>query len=157
MNPELGAGLVGAAECARRIRAGILSPREAVEQYLERIEALNGEINAYIAVRGDEALAEADGVPDGPLRGVPVGIKDVIDVAGVATTAASRVLDGLPRGQDPGPDPACALRCAHERRHSGVSGGSFSSISPIRGRTTSRKPSTATRSSSSTNTPCCAA
>ena len=86
--------LVGAAECARRIRAGILSPREAVEQYLERIEALNGEINAYIAVRGDEALAEAEHVPDGPLRGVPVGIKDVIDVAGVATTAASRVLDG---------------------------------------------------------------
>jgi aspartyl-tRNA(Asn)/glutamyl-tRNA(Gln) amidotransferase subunit A len=91
---ETGPGLVGAAECARRIRAGILSPREAVEQYLERIEALNGDINAYISVRGDEALAEADQVPDGPLRGVPVGIKDVIDVAGVPTTAASRVLDG---------------------------------------------------------------
>jgi aspartyl-tRNA(Asn)/glutamyl-tRNA(Gln) amidotransferase subunit A len=100
VNPELGAGLVGAAECARRIRAGILTPREAVEQYLGRIEALDGEVNAYISLRGEEALAEAEHVPDGPLRGVPVAVKDVIDVAGVPTTAGSRVLDGDVATQD---------------------------------------------------------
>jgi aspartyl-tRNA(Asn)/glutamyl-tRNA(Gln) amidotransferase subunit A len=79
-------------ETARRIREGELSPREAVESYLQRIEQLDGSLNAYIAVRAEQALAEADDAPDGPLRGVPVAVKDVIDVAGVATTAASKIL-----------------------------------------------------------------
>jgi aspartyl-tRNA(Asn)/glutamyl-tRNA(Gln) amidotransferase subunit A len=83
---------VSVAEVARRIHAGELSPREAVESYLERIAQLDGAINAYISVRGDEALAEADRAPAGPLHGVPVAIKDVIDVAGAATTAASKIL-----------------------------------------------------------------
>ena len=43
-------------------------------------------------MRGDEALAEADSAPAGPLHGIPVAIKDVIDVAGTRTTAASRIL-----------------------------------------------------------------
>ena len=80
------------AEVARRIRAGALTPREAVESYLERIEQSDGALNAYISVRAEEALAEADDVPEGPLRGVPIAVKDVIDVAGVATTAASKIL-----------------------------------------------------------------
>jgi aspartyl-tRNA(Asn)/glutamyl-tRNA(Gln) amidotransferase subunit A len=92
---------VSLARLARRLRAGELSPREAVEQYLRRIEALDGELNAYIAVRADEALAEADALRhsrgQGPLWGVPVAVKDVIDVAGTATTAASRILvDNVP-------------------------------------------------------------
>jgi aspartyl-tRNA(Asn)/glutamyl-tRNA(Gln) amidotransferase subunit A len=81
------------AEVARRIRAGELTPREAVESYLERIEQLDGALNAYISVRAEEALAEADAAPDGRLRGVPVAVKDVIDVAGTATTAASKILE----------------------------------------------------------------
>ena len=81
------------AEVARSIRAGALSPREAVESYLERIEQHDGGLNAYISVRAEEALAEAEDVPEGPLKGVPVAVKDVIDVAGAATTAASKVLD----------------------------------------------------------------
>ena len=80
------------ADVAGRIRAGVLSPREAVEAYLERIEQVDGALNAYIRVRGEEALAESESVPDGPLRGVPVAVKDVIDVAGVPTTAASKIL-----------------------------------------------------------------
>jgi aspartyl-tRNA(Asn)/glutamyl-tRNA(Gln) amidotransferase subunit A len=80
------------ADVARRIHDGELTPREAVQSYLERIEQLDGALNAYISVRAEEALAEAEGVPDGPLRGVPVAIKDVIDVAGTATTAASKIL-----------------------------------------------------------------
>jgi len=80
------------AETAQRIRDGELSPREAVESYLQRIDELDGSVNAYIAVRAEQALAEADEAPDGPLRGVPVAIKDVIDVTGVATTAGSKIL-----------------------------------------------------------------
>lgn len=80
------------AELARRIRTGELSPREAVESYLERIERLDGSVNAYISVRAEEALADAEAAPDGPLHGVPVGIKDVIDVAGLSTTAGSKIL-----------------------------------------------------------------
>ena len=76
---------------AERIRTRQLSPREAVESYLERIEQ-SAELNAYISVRAEEALAEADSAPPGPLRGVPIAVKDVIDVAGARTTAASEIL-----------------------------------------------------------------
>ncbi len=85
------------ARLAAALRAGELSPREAVEDCLRRIEAVDSEVNAYIAVRAEEALAEADALlaarERGPLWGVPVAVKDVIDVAGMPTTAASRVLD----------------------------------------------------------------
>jgi aspartyl-tRNA(Asn)/glutamyl-tRNA(Gln) amidotransferase subunit A len=67
-----------------------ISPREAVEHYLERIEA-HTELNAYITVR-EEALDEADAAPPGPLHGLPIAVKDVIDVAGTRTTCASKIL-----------------------------------------------------------------
>jgi aspartyl-tRNA(Asn)/glutamyl-tRNA(Gln) amidotransferase subunit A len=87
---------VSVAAVAAAIRARELSPREAVERYLAAIGARR-ELNAYITVRAEEALAEADTAPPGPLHGVPVAIKDVIDVAGTRTTAASRLLaDNVP-------------------------------------------------------------
>jgi len=79
------------ARLAGQIRAGEISPREAVLSALERIDAAR-ELNAFISVRADEALAEAETAPAGPLHGVPVAIKDVIDVAGTPTTAASEIL-----------------------------------------------------------------
>jgi aspartyl-tRNA(Asn)/glutamyl-tRNA(Gln) amidotransferase subunit A len=84
------------AALVERLRTGELSPREAVEHYLERIDARR-ELNAYISVRADEALAEAESLqassaPRGPLWGAPVAVKDVIDVAGARTTAASEIL-----------------------------------------------------------------
>lgn len=79
------------ARLAEQIRARELLPREAVERYLARIDA-HRELNAYITVRGEEALVEADASPAGPLHGVPIAVKDVIDVAGTRTTAASRIL-----------------------------------------------------------------
>ncbi len=80
-----------------RLRAGELSPREAVEWYLERIERRRG-LNAYISVRGDEALSEAAAPPRPPLYGAPIAVKDMIDVAGTPTTAASAILrDRVPR------------------------------------------------------------
>ena len=86
------------AALAARLRAGEVSPREATQSYLDRIEAINPRVNAYIQVAGDQALAAADAaecVPAaerGPLWGVPLGIKDVVDVGGLNTTAASEIL-----------------------------------------------------------------
>lgn len=81
---------------AARIRAGELSARAAVEESLRRIAEIDPELNAFISVRADEALAEADALdceePRGLLHGVPIAVKDVIDVAGARTTAASRIL-----------------------------------------------------------------
>jgi aspartyl-tRNA(Asn)/glutamyl-tRNA(Gln) amidotransferase subunit A len=81
---------------AERLRAGELSPPEAVQSYLDRIERIDGALNSYITVRGEEALAEAGALEQaderGPLWGVPVAVKDVIDVAGTRTTAASKIL-----------------------------------------------------------------
>jgi aspartyl-tRNA(Asn)/glutamyl-tRNA(Gln) amidotransferase subunit A len=74
-----------------RLRARELSPREAVTGYLERIEARR-ELNAYVTVRAEQALAEADAPARAPLLGAPVAVKDVIDVAGTPMTAASAIL-----------------------------------------------------------------
>jgi aspartyl-tRNA(Asn)/glutamyl-tRNA(Gln) amidotransferase subunit A len=72
------------------------------EECLQRIEADNRRLNAFIAVTADEALRqarEADrelaaGQDRGPLHGVPLSIKDLLDMRGMATTAASRVREG---------------------------------------------------------------
>jgi aspartyl-tRNA(Asn)/glutamyl-tRNA(Gln) amidotransferase subunit A len=72
------------------------------EGCLRRIEADNPELNAFITVTADQALRqerEADqelaaGTDRGPLHGVPISIKDLFDVRGVPTTAASRVREG---------------------------------------------------------------
>jgi aspartyl-tRNA(Asn)/glutamyl-tRNA(Gln) amidotransferase subunit A len=89
------------AALAGRLRSGELSPRDAVEAYLARIAELDPQLNAYISVQGDAALAaaaalEGTGGERGPLWGVPVAVKDVIDVEGVTTTAASKVLADAP-------------------------------------------------------------
>ena len=86
-------------ELAERLRNSELSPREAVQHYLARIELHDASVNSYITVMGEEALAEADALERvapadrGPLWGVPVAIKDVIDVAGVTTTCGSYVTE----------------------------------------------------------------
>jgi len=82
---------VSLTQLAAQLRSGELSPREAVQSYLTRIEAA-GELNAFISVRADEALAEAEHLPDGPLHGVPVAIKDVMVTRGVRSTAGSKIL-----------------------------------------------------------------
>jgi aspartyl-tRNA(Asn)/glutamyl-tRNA(Gln) amidotransferase subunit A len=76
----------------RALRAGELTPVEAVGAALGRIDELDGSLNAFISVRAEEALREAEAAPPGPLWGVPVAVKDVIDVAGTPTTAGSRIL-----------------------------------------------------------------
>ena len=91
---------VSAAELARRVRAGELSPVEVVEAHLDRIRALDDEINAIVALRADEARETARevkrrieaGEDPGPLAGVPVAVKDLEDVAGLPTTSGSKPL-----------------------------------------------------------------
>jgi aspartyl-tRNA(Asn)/glutamyl-tRNA(Gln) amidotransferase subunit A len=90
------------AELARAIRARELSAETATTRCLERIAERNPSINAYITILADQALAQAQqadaelarGHDRGPLHGVPVSLKDIIDLRGVATTAASKVRDG---------------------------------------------------------------
>jgi aspartyl-tRNA(Asn)/glutamyl-tRNA(Gln) amidotransferase subunit A len=86
----------------RRLRARELTAVRVTEECLRRIEADNPRLNAFIAVLADDALRqarEADqdlaaGRDRGPLHGVPISIKDLLDIRGLPTTAASRVREG---------------------------------------------------------------
>jgi aspartyl-tRNA(Asn)/glutamyl-tRNA(Gln) amidotransferase subunit A len=85
---------LGIAGSARALAAGELTSRALVEACLERIEAGNPKLNAFIHVAGDMALEEAsrsdarrgEGSPMSPLDGVPIALKDNIDVIGQPTT-----------------------------------------------------------------------
>src|SRR4051794_6499898 len=91
---------LSAAEAARAIASRELSPVELMQALLDRIERLDPKLNVFIRLDGDAALAAAraaeaeiaSGRPHGPLHGVPVGIKDIIDVAGLPTTCHSKIL-----------------------------------------------------------------
>jgi len=91
------AGIVRQAEL---VRAGEVTPRELVELYLERIERIDPRLNAVRVVFAERALAEAEqaaarrrGGDERPLLGVPVLIKDDVDVAGVVTCKGSGAED----------------------------------------------------------------
>jgi aspartyl-tRNA(Asn)/glutamyl-tRNA(Gln) amidotransferase subunit A len=109
-----------AAEAARAIAARELSPVELVEALLERIAELDPRLNAFICLDGAAALqaarqAEAEAMAGrlrGPLHGVPVGIKDIIDVAGLPTTCHSKILDGSMAAAD--------AVCVHRLRSAGA-------------------------------------
>lgn len=99
---------LSAVESARLIAQRQLSPVELLEALLKRIEAVGGALNCYITIIGEEArgvarLREAEAVAGrlrGPLHGVPIAIKDIIDVRGVRTTAGSRILADHVAGED---------------------------------------------------------
>jgi aspartyl-tRNA(Asn)/glutamyl-tRNA(Gln) amidotransferase subunit A len=85
-------------EVGALVKAGTLSPVALVEGCLARI-ADGSDLNAFITVLGDSAMAEARaaerdiraGRYRGPLHGIPISVKDLVDVAGTPTTAASAV------------------------------------------------------------------
>jgi amidase len=83
-----------ATEQADLVRRREVSPVELVETYLARIEQLDPELNAYVTVCAEEALASARTAEESPVErpfhGVPISIKDLAETAGVRTTFSSR-------------------------------------------------------------------
>lgn len=90
-----------AAELAARIASGAQSAEEITQAHLDRIAAVDDQINAFINVDAERALTQARAVdakraagqPLGPLAGVPVAVKDLFCYQGLPTTAGSRILE----------------------------------------------------------------
>ena len=84
-------------ELAQRFRRREASPVDVTQECLRRIESLNPRLNAFITVMGESAMAEARAAEEeiargqwrGPLHGIPIALKDLLDTAGVRTTSAS--------------------------------------------------------------------
>src|SRR5271156_2981121 len=94
------------AELAPRLRKKEVAPLELTRACLDRIEKLNPALNAFITVTAESALEEARaaeieisrGEWRGPLHGIPVALKDLIDTVGTRTTAASELYqDRVPK------------------------------------------------------------
>src|ERR1700735_1006174 len=91
-----------AAQTAAAIAAGEVSAVEVTAAHLDRIEAVDGAVHAFLHVAADAAMRAASavdrkrgrGVPLGPLAGVPLALKDVFTTLDMPTTCGSRILDG---------------------------------------------------------------
>src|ERR1700677_1917502 len=96
------AGLAGVTGIAADVHAGKTSAESVTLAALDQIAKYNGELNAFLEVPREGALAQARAIDAkrargealGPLAGLPGAIKDAICVRGVATTAASKILAG---------------------------------------------------------------
>jgi aspartyl-tRNA(Asn)/glutamyl-tRNA(Gln) amidotransferase subunit A len=95
-------------EFGRALRAGEITSEQATGRCLANIAARNRELNAFILVMADDARPRArqadrelaEGRDLGPLHGVPISIKDLVDIQGTPTTAASKVRTPQPAGAD---------------------------------------------------------
>jgi Asp-tRNA(Asn)/Glu-tRNA(Gln) amidotransferase A subunit family amidase len=102
------------AQAAQRLAEGDVSSSDLTEAYLARIERLEPTLNAYVEVvadraRQDAAAADAElagGQRRGPLHGVPIALKDLVDTEGIATAGGAEVY----RGRVPGADAPVAQR-----------------------------------------------
>ncbi|MCW4037912.1 MAG: amidase family protein, partial [Candidatus Bathyarchaeota archaeon] len=91
--------LLSISEASKQIEAGDLSPVDLVELQLNKIEQLDGKLNAFVTVSpelakkaAEEAEAEIRaGKYRSPLHGIPIGIKDIIDTKGIVTTIGSSI------------------------------------------------------------------
>ncbi|WP_431680640.1 Asp-tRNA(Asn)/Glu-tRNA(Gln) amidotransferase subunit GatA [Kitasatospora sp. KL5] len=91
-----------AAETAAAISAGEVSAVEVAQAHLDRIEAVDKKVNAFLHVDTEGALKAARAVDDkrargeelGPLAGVPLALKDVFTTKGIPTTCGSKILEG---------------------------------------------------------------
>ena len=104
------------AEAARAIAAKQLSPVELTRACLDRVHKLDGELNAFVHLTEERALADARAAeaaimargPKGPLHGIPIGLKDIVDTKGIPTTCQSKLLqDNIPDA-----DATCAEKLA---------------------------------------------
>ena len=92
----------GAAELGELLAAGEVSAVEVAEAHLDRIAAVDGQVNAFLHVDRDTTLAQARKVDErraageelGPLAGVPIAHKDVFTTTDMPTTAGSKILEG---------------------------------------------------------------
>lgn len=95
-------------ELLSRYRSRRLSPVEVVDAFLERIEALNPRLNAFVTVTGEQARQEAkeaerrwlQGADVPPLLGIPFSVKDTLPTKGVRTTFGSRLFSDLVPDED---------------------------------------------------------
>jgi aspartyl-tRNA(Asn)/glutamyl-tRNA(Gln) amidotransferase subunit A len=100
MSEPAAAPEVSIAEASKRIRAGEASALALTDAYLSRVEAFDGPLNVYRTVMADSARARAAEIDEqvsrgedpGPLAGVPIALKDNIEVAGIPMTAASGLM-----------------------------------------------------------------
>ncbi len=105
-------------ELAPRIAARQVSAAEITDACLDRIALENGRLNAFITVLADRAREDARRADEeiaagrhrGPLHGIPLSLKDLIDLAGAPTTAASRVLEATSRARMRPSPPASGTR-----------------------------------------------
>ena len=87
------------AKASKALCARELSPLELTQAYLSRIERLDSRVNAYITVTAERALADARGATAeiasgkwrGPLHGIPIGLKDLYETAGIRTTGGAKI------------------------------------------------------------------
>jgi aspartyl-tRNA(Asn)/glutamyl-tRNA(Gln) amidotransferase subunit A len=93
-------------ELGALLRKREVSATEVAQSFLERIARLDPKIHAYLTVAASEALEAArrcdweliSGVDRGPLHGIPLAVKDLVDTAGIRTTSGSRILaDRVPQ------------------------------------------------------------
>ncbi len=96
---------LGIAEAGRLMARGALTSTALTEAFLARIEAVDGSLNSYVTVTADLALnaaRQADmemkgGLRRGPMHGIPIGLKDIYETAGVKTTGHSHLkIDYVP-------------------------------------------------------------
>src|SRR6476620_2278848 len=104
------------AEAAKQIAAKELSPVELTKACLDRVRALDNRLHAFYHLTEERALAEARAAealimargPSGPLHGIPIGLKDIVDTKGIPTTCGSKLL----QDNVPDTDAACAEKLA---------------------------------------------
>ena len=88
------------AEAGRQLRSGVVTSMALTEHALKRIAALDHRLNAFLLVTKDRALADAAradeelgrGMDKGPLHGIPYGLKDIYETAGIRTTCHSKLM-----------------------------------------------------------------
>jgi aspartyl-tRNA(Asn)/glutamyl-tRNA(Gln) amidotransferase subunit A len=112
----MSAAIPSLAEAAKLIAAKKLSPVELTQACIGRMTAMDSVLNAFILPTPERAMTDAKAAeaaimkngPGGPMHGIPIGLKDIVDTAGIATTCQSRILaDNVPAA-----DATCAAKLA---------------------------------------------
>ena len=106
--PDTELHYISAWELSGLIRDGQVSPVDVVEACLARIEETEPTLNSFITLLPEQARAAARRAEDeigrgnyrGPLHGIPVGLKDLFNTAGVRTTSGTRIYDTYTPAED---------------------------------------------------------